>query len=106
VAIAPDGGVWANGHFTHHPELVRRIDPASDAIRTYEIPAHPDFSTTTVPYEIRVGRDGALWMSELEGNRIARVNARGEVKVWSMPMSASGPRRLDVDPSGVVWIPE
>jgi virginiamycin B lyase len=107
VALAPDGGVWVNGHFTFNPELLSRIDPVSGQRRDFTVPAHPGFTTTPVPYEIRVGRDGMVWMSELQGNRIVRFDPGTEqFKVWTMPTPASGPRRLDIEPSGVVWIPE
>lgn len=107
VALAPDGGVWVNGHFTHNPELLSRIDPVSAARRDFTVPAHPSFTSTTVPYEIRVAADGVVWMSELQGNRLVRFDPKTEqFKAWSMPTAASGPRRLDVDPTGVVWIPE
>ena len=107
VALAPDGGVWVNGHFTFNPELISRIDPASAQRRDFTVPAHPSFTTTPVPYEIRVADDGTVWMSELQGNRIVRLNpSSGEIKAWTMPTRASGPRRLDVGPDGVLWIPE
>jgi virginiamycin B lyase len=107
VALAPDGGVWVNGHFTYKPELISRIDAESGQRVDFEVPAHPTFSTTPVPYEIRVARDGIVWMSELQGNRLVRYDPRAKAfKTWSMPTTISAPRRLDVDPSGVVWIPE
>ena len=107
VALAPDGGVWLNGHFTYAPELIRRVDPASGAARDFEVPAHPEFRNTPVPYEVRVARDGAVWMSELQGNRIVRyLPASNAFKVWTMPTRVSGPRRLDIGPDGTVWIPE
>jgi streptogramin lyase len=107
VALAPDGGVWLNGHFTHAPELMRRVDPVTGASRDFTVPAHPGFANTPVPYEVRVARDGAVWMSELQGNRIVRyLPASDAFKVWTMPTAVSGPRRLDVAPDGIVWIPE
>lgn len=107
VALGADGGVWVNGHFTHEPELVRRIDPATGARAEFTIPRHPGFETTTVPYEIRAAPDGAIWMSELQGNRLVRLDpATGQSKIWTMPTTWSGPRRLDVDPDGIVWIPQ
>ena len=106
VALAGDGGVWVNGHFTHQPELLRRLDPASGTLRTIEVPKHPAFNNAPVPYEVRVARDGAVWMSELQGSRLVRVHNDGSVKTWDMPTPTSGPRRLDVGPDGVVWIPE
>jgi streptogramin lyase len=107
AALGNDGAVWVNGHFTHDPELIRRIDPQTGTHRDFTVPKHPDFATTPIPYEIRVAPDGAVWMSELLGNRIVRVDpASGETKIWTMPTTLSGPRRLDVDPEGIVWIPE
>ena len=107
VALAPDGGVWVNGHFTHNPELLSRIDPETAERRDFTVPAHPAFNTTTVPYEIRVGGDGVVWMSELQGNRLVRFDPKTQqFKVWPMPTAVSGPRRLDIDSNGVVWIPE
>ena len=107
VALAPDRSVWVNGHFTHAPELLRRIDPASGSSRDIEVPAHPEFKTTTVPYEIRVAANGDVWLSELGGNRIVRYSASTQqLKAWPMPARFSAPRRLDVDPDGIVWIPE
>lgn len=107
VALAPDGGVWANGHFTHEPELISRVDPASGVRTDHEVPAHPTFTSTPVPYEIRVGPDGAVWMTELQGNRLVRYTPASDAfDTWAMPTSASGPRRHDVSPDGTVWIPE
>ena len=107
VAIAPDRGVWVNGHFTHAPELLRRIDPMTGAARNVEVPAHPDFKTTPVPYEVRAASSGEIWLSELLGNRIVRYDpASNQFKHWPMPARHSAPRRLDVDPNGIVWIPE
>jgi streptogramin lyase len=106
VALGTDGGVWLNGHFTHDPELVRRIEPASGSHHDYALPAHPEFSVTTVPYEIRTAPDGSVWMSELQGNRIVRIAHRtGDVRAWTLPTPWSGPRRFDIDPDGVLWIP-
>ena len=107
LALAPDGKVWYNGHFTHQPELIGRIDPVSGGRQDFEVPAHAGYATTTIPYEIRVGADGMVWMSELAGNRLVRHDPRtGAFRTWTMPTAASGPRRLDVDPNGIVWIPE
>ena len=59
-----------------------------------------------IPYEIRTGPDGSIWMSELQGNRIVRFDpATGNGEAFELPTAVSGPRRLDVDPRGVVWIP-
>lgn len=107
IALAPDRSVWVNGHFTHAPELIRRIDPVTGATQDFEVPPHPDFETTTVPYEVRADRAGNIWMSELQGNRLVRFDPRSRrFSVWALPRAAAGARRLDIDDSGVVWIPE
>jgi streptogramin lyase len=56
---------------------------------------------------MRAARDGAIWGSELQGNRVFRFDPRTEqFRTWDLPTSHSGPRRLDVDARGNVWIPQ
>lgn len=108
VAVDSAGAAYANGHFTRDPERIVRIDTAG-SIRTYDLPRHPTMSATPggpIPYEIRAAPDGALWMSELQGNRIVRLEPRsGTGEAFTMPTPVSGPRRLDVGPDGILWIP-
>jgi virginiamycin B lyase len=108
VAIGSDGHAWVNGHFTRAPELVASIGPAGE-LRRHEAPPHPALAAGPggpIPYELRAGPDGAVWMSELAGNRLLRLDpGTGAWRAVSMPVSTSGPRRFDVDPSGVLWIP-
>ena len=108
VALDSAGGAWVNGHFSREPELVGRVDPAG-AFITHPLPRHPRMAAGPggpIPYEIRTGPDGSIWMSELQGNRIVRFDpATGNGEAFELPTAVSGPRRLDVDPRGVVWIP-
>jgi virginiamycin B lyase len=109
LGIGPDGRVWFNGHFTHAPELIGSVDPASGQVKTYTVPGHPTLGAGPggpIPYELRVAPDGRVWMSELQGNRlVAFTPATGAFKTWTLPTSFSGPRRFDVDARGIVWIP-
>jgi virginiamycin B lyase len=110
-SLGPDtnGRVWFNGHFTRAPELIGAVDAATGEVRTYEVPAHPTMAATSgpIPYELRVAPDGAVWMSELAGNRVVRFDPEsGTFAVHTMPSAHSGPRRLDIAPDGLVWIPE
>jgi virginiamycin B lyase len=108
VARDGAGGVWFNGHFTHDPALVGRLDERTGAVRTYEIPAAAESPTGggPIPYELRTGDDGSVWGSELHGNRVFRLTpATGAFRLYAMPSAHSGPRRLDVAGDGVVWIP-
>jgi virginiamycin B lyase len=109
LAVAPDGKVWFNGHFTHAPELIGYVDAARDTVVTYSVPAHPTMAKGPggpIPYEIRAAPDGRIWLGELLGNRlIAFTPATGKFQTYTMPTPHSGPRRFDVDAKGVLWIP-
>ena len=73
------------------------------------VPAHPTLAAGPggpIPYELRVARDGRVWMSELQGNRlIAFTPGTGKFQVFTLPTPLSGPRRFDLDRDGIVWIP-
>jgi streptogramin lyase len=109
LALGNDGRVWSNGHFTRDPELLAVLDPADGAVRVDTLPLHPELASGggPVPYELRVGRDGIVWMSELQGNRIVSLDPRTRrTEAFRLPTSWSGPRRFDVDAAGHLWIPE
>ena len=110
-SLAPDtrGRVWFNGHFTKSPEQIGYVDAATGAVTTFDVPAHPTLASQPggpIPYEIRVGPDGHVWLSELQGNRVVEFNPDSRAfRAFDMPLPRSGPRRLDIDAAGVVWIP-
>ncbi len=108
LAVSEDA-VWYNGHFTYQPEIVGRVDVATGEVTRFTVPHHPMGELAPagpIPYEIRVAPDGAVWGSELQGNRVFRLEpATGAFKMFTMPDRWSGPRRLDVDRDGIVWIP-
>lgn len=107
VALDSTGGAWVNGHFTKAPELLAHI--VGRNVTNHALPLHARLASDAggpVPYEIRTGPDGSVWMSELQGNRIIRYQPTSDRSdVFEMPTSVSGPRRLDVDAQGIVWIP-
>ena len=109
VAVSPDArAVWFNGHFTRDPELIGRLDVASGRVDSFPVPRHPVLAGSggPVPYEQRLAPDGTVWMSELQGNRIVRLDpVTRAVRTYTMPEPWSGPRRFDVDRNGVLWIP-
>ena len=108
VALDSSGNAWVNGHFTRQPELLIGIDREGHAERVV-LPEHPVLGRKPggpVPYELRTGPDGRIWMSELQGNRMIVFDpATRESRVYEMPTPASGPRRFDIAPDGTVWIP-
>jgi streptogramin lyase len=109
LAIGRDRKVWFNGHFTHAPELIGSVDPASGGLDRAEVPAHPALSKGPggpIPYELRVGPDGRVWGSELIGNRLFAYSPETEkFETFDLPTPHSGPRRFDIDARGIVWIP-
>ena len=109
AAIAADGKVWFNGHFTRAPEQIGFVDPRADSVRFVDLPPHPTRATDghgPIPYELRVAPDGVVWMSELQGHRMIAYDPRtGSARAFDLPTGISAPRRFDVDRAGAVWIP-
>lgn len=108
VALDSNGGAWVNGHFTRDPERIVEID-GDGTRRDYDLPRHPTMASQPggpIPYELRTAPDGSIWMSELQGNRMIRLDpTSGAAAAFELPTPSSGPRRHDVAPDGVVWIP-
>ena len=108
IAIDSSGSAWVNGHFTRDPEIIAQVR-ADGSVRKVELPLHPAMGKAPggpIPYEIRAAPNGTIWMSELQGNRIVSYEpSTGVAAAYDMPSAHSGPRRFDIDSSGVLWIP-
>lgn len=109
AALDSAGRAWFNGHFSKEPELLGFVDPAGDAAPvTLDVPV-PTLADggSNIPYGLRVGPDGTVWMTELAGGRLIGLDpASGEFRIHPLPEPFSGPRRLDVAADGIVWVPE
>lgn len=109
LALDGRGRAWFNGHFTRAPELIGFVDGTSGVVTSVEVPGHPTLAARPggpIPYELRAGPDGRIWMSELLGNRIVGYDPRTRAfSAHELPQPASGPRRFDVDAAGILWIP-
>ena len=109
LALGRPGEVWINGHFTRNPEVVARIDVATATLESFHVTPHPTLALVPggpIPYEIRIGPDGSVWGSELQGNRIFVLDPSTRAfRTYDMPQAHSGPRRFDIDRQGRVWIP-
>jgi virginiamycin B lyase len=109
VGVDARGRAWFNGHFTRDPVRFGYVDAATGETRALEAPATPmpPEQGSPIPYELRVAPDGAVWISELAGNRLIRHDpATGQSKAYPLPSAQSGPRRFDIDADGVLWVPE
>lgn len=64
-------------------------------------------SRGTTPYGIAVAPNGDIWYTRLNGNRLGRVKPdlppAEAVTEWTPPFI--GPRRLEVAPDGMIWVP-
>ena len=99
-------GVWFNGHFSA-PPTIGHVDEKG-VVSRIELPYDPTktYGTSPIPYELRRGDDGTIWMSELRGNRmLSYVPSSGQIRTFDLPMPHSGPRRFDIAPDGTLWIP-
>jgi streptogramin lyase len=106
-SVARDAnGIWANGHFTGHPSKLAHVNASTGAVTTADLPSTTRPGVSPIPYELRTGPDGKIWMSELHGGRVISYDPKTRAnRVYEMPVTHSGPRRLDVAADGTVWIP-
>jgi streptogramin lyase len=106
-SVARDAaGLWVNGHFSGHPSLLAHVNAATGAVTRAELPSATRPGVSPIPYELRTGPDGRIWMSELHGGRVLAFDPRTRAtQVFEMPVPHGGPRRLDVSRDGRVWIP-
>ncbi|MFZ1017146.1 MAG: hypothetical protein WAN39_04655 [Candidatus Cybelea sp.] len=79
ITAGPDGGVWFTGESDHGGGMVGRIDPATHVRKIAKYGAgHGGNEGITA-------RDGDLWMTELQGNRIDRYDPPTHI-VHSRPL--------------------
>jgi len=78
--------------------LDRRVDLRSNTTES------GDGFTMPVPYGIDIAPDGGVWFSQLNENRIGRIDpVTLAVELFETPFPA--PRRLRFDREGTLWIP-
>ncbi len=71
------------------------------AITEFPIPTASSF-----PQGIAAGPDGALWFTELNGNRIGRITTAGAITEFSIPTAHSRPIDIAAGPDGALWFTE
>ena len=88
---------------------VTRFDPGTGQFTKYPLFEEPKLFRDSFwlwPYGIALDAQDNIYYAKLGGNRIGQIDAAsGKVKEWDMPEPYSGPRRLDTDSKGNVWIP-
>jgi streptogramin lyase len=58
------------------------------------------------PGGITAGPDGALWFTEINGNKIGRMTTSGVVTTYPVPTAGSYPDGIAVGPDGALWFTE
>ncbi|HEX2257007.1 MAG TPA: hypothetical protein VHG92_09990 [Afifellaceae bacterium] len=93
---APDGSIWFAGQWA---DLVGRIDPATDEVKEFPLPAGAK------PHTVTADADGNIWYTGNGNGTIGRLDpATGEVTVFDMPdPAARDPHSMVVAADGIVW---
>src|SRR5436853_152646 len=100
LAAGPDGRtLWFTGKATG---TIGRIT-ADGTVTHFQLPAG---GADSKPIYIHSGPDGAMWATELVGNRIARVAPDGTVKEFAIPTANSRPIAIVPGPDGAMWFSE
>ena len=74
---------------------------AAPSMKEYDVP-----TSSSGPYGIAAGPDGALWFTEYYANKIGRITASGAFKEYDVPTSGSRPCGIAAGPDGALWFTE
>jgi virginiamycin B lyase len=55
---------------------------------------------------IALGPDGAMWFTDLQADRIGRIDTTGGVTTFSLPAGHSFPKGIALGPDGALWFTE
>ena len=99
MTIAHDGKtIWYTGKATGS---VGKITLANGRVETFALP-----TLGGVPIYVKEDRHGIMWVTELVGNRIARVAPSGAVNEYSIPTPNSRPIAIVPGPDDAMWFSE
>lgn len=98
LGIGPDGKtVWFTGKATG---TIGRIQDG-------KVAHFPLATVGAVPIYIKAGPGGYMWVTELVGNKIARVSPQGEIAEFAIPTANSRPIAITPEPGGKnMWFSE
>ena len=110
LRVDKKGVVW----YTDAGRGVYSLDPNNNNARKYyKLPDDKQAAAEGIgesygktPYGIDIAPNGDVWYTKLNGNRVGRIKPDapdGDIKEWNPPFR--GPRRLQVDAEGMVWVP-
>jgi streptogramin lyase len=105
IVTAPDGSVWFN--FEGYPSSGIGNDSGIGTIaRDGTLTLYRDpISAPAFPLGLTVGRDGNLWFSQANANKVSRMTLAGVVTSFPLPAAGgySTPGALTSGPDGNIW---
>jgi len=98
VGAGPNGQV-AYGNPNNTPQQIGLLSPGGSPL-TLDRPAGSD------PFGVAFGGDGAYWIAEFAGNRLARVTTDGQLTTLDgfPAVTGQGPRQLTAGPGNTLWV--
>jgi virginiamycin B lyase len=80
------------------PQQIGLLTPNS-TVQTIDRPDGSD------PFGVAFGADGAFWVAEFAGHRLARVTTDGQLTTLAIPdaVSTRGPRQITAGPNNTLW---
>jgi streptogramin lyase len=99
LAAGPSGQI-AFSNPNNAPQQIGLLSPGGTA-QLLDRPAGSD------PFGVTFGNDGAYWIAEFAGNRLARVTTDGQLTTLAgfpdAPLGTQGPRQITVGPNNTLW---
>ncbi|MDX2166890.1 MAG: choice-of-anchor D domain-containing protein [Deltaproteobacteria bacterium] len=102
VTAGPDGNVW----FAENSQFAGQIGRISPSGQVLEMPISQVPFVRNGPAGIAMGRDGALWFTELEAGLIGRMTPDGGLAEFTIPTANSSPLGIASGPDGNIWFTE
>jgi len=89
----PGGNLW----FTEDTGKIGEMDGSGNLIG--------EFTPSSVPFDITVGPDSALWFSEEQGFLVGRIDTAGNIQEFAQGIN-NAPHRITTGPDGNIWFSE
>lgn len=99
VTTGPDENLWFTSG-SGYGDWIGRMTPSGQVTTFSGIPSGSGVDG------IASGPDGAVWFTEVEGNRIGRITTSGEIMEYPIPTANSQPVRIAAGPDGDLWFTE
>lgn len=101
IALGPDHNLW----FTNPDQRIGRVTPAGNVVN-FSLP----FTSFGGTFQLAAGSDGAMWFTEILGNRIGRIGVNGQISEFVLPTFVPPfgvrPSAIALGPDDNIWFGE